>query len=144
MNAPIKAIKPAQTSVLDAIIVGAGFSGLGMAIRLKQGGMENFRVFEKGHDVGGTWRDNTYPGCGCDVKSSLYSYSFEPWAEWSNDYAKQGEIYTYVRHCANKYGIYPFIQFNTTVTGARYEAVTGLWQVSLSTGESLQSRSLIT
>ena len=147
MNATISTLRPTahqHAEILDAIIVGAGFSGLGMAIRLKKGGLESFRVYEKGHDVGGTWRDNTYPGCGCDVKSALYSYSFEPWAEWSNDYAKQDEIYSYVRHCANKYGIYPFIQFNTAVTGARYDQVTGIWQVSLSTGETVQARSLIT
>ncbi|REH36638.1 cation diffusion facilitator CzcD-associated flavoprotein CzcO [Paraperlucidibaca baekdonensis] len=144
MNAPLTASPVSATTVLDAVIVGAGFSGLGMAIRLKLGGVENFRVFERGHDVGGTWRDNTYPGCGCDVKSALYSYSFEPWAEWSNDYAKQGEIYSYVRHCANKYGMYPFIQFNTAVTGARYDASSGHWQVSLSSGETVTARSLIT
>ncbi|MFN4327812.1 MAG: flavin-containing monooxygenase [Limnobacter sp.] len=130
--------------VLDVLVVGAGVSGLGMAIRLKQSGIDNFRVIDKGQDVGGTWRDNTYPGCGCDVKSALYSYSFEPWPEWSHVYAKQGEIYKYTRHCASKYGIYPHIQFNTAVTGARYDESTGLWTVNLSTGDSVLAKNVVT
>ncbi|MCQ8897720.1 NAD(P)/FAD-dependent oxidoreductase [Limnobacter humi] len=130
--------------ILEVAIVGCGVSGLGMGIRLKQAGIENFRIIDKGQDVGGTWRDNTYPGCGCDVKSALYSYSFEPWAEWSHVYAKQGEIYKYLRHCASKYGIYPHIQFNTSVTGAQYDENTGLWTVGLSNGETIRAKNVVT
>ncbi|HEX4880585.1 MAG TPA: NAD(P)/FAD-dependent oxidoreductase [Limnobacter sp.] len=130
--------------VLEVAIVGAGVSGLGMGIQLLKAGEKNFRIFDKGHDVGGTWRDNTYPGCGCDVKSSLYSYSFEPWAEWSNSYAKQGEIYKYLRHCATKYGVYPYIQFNTSVTGAHYDEQTGLWNLTTDQGQAIQAKNVVT
>lgn len=148
MNAPLNTTRKSTapqtgSAVLEVAIIGAGFSGLGMGIRLKDAGITNFRIFEKGADVGGTWRDNTYPGCGCDVKSQLYSYSFEPYADWSNVYAKQGEILSYIRHCATKYGMYPFMQFNTAVTGARFDAGSGLWQVSLSSGESVQARNVV-
>lgn len=133
-----------NSAVLEVAIVGAGVSGLGMGIRLKQAGIENFRIFDKGQDVGGTWRDNTYPGCGCDVKSALYSYSFEPWPEWSNVYAKQGEIYKYLRHCATKYGIYPHLQFNTSVSSAHYDEATGLWSVGLGGGEVVKAKNVVT
>jgi cation diffusion facilitator CzcD-associated flavoprotein CzcO len=132
-----------EAGILDVAIVGAGFSGLGMGIRLKMSGMTNFRIFDKGHDVGGTWRDNTYPGCGCDVKSALYSYSFEPWAEWSNAYAKQGEIYQYIRHCAKKYDMYPHLQFNTAIVAAKYDNDSGIWEIETAAGEQVKARNLV-
>lgn len=135
--------KEAQ-NILEVAIVGAGVSGLGMGIQLLKAGETNFKIFDKGHDVGGTWRDNTYPGCGCDVKSSLYSYSFEPWAEWSNSYAKQGEIYKYLRHCATKYGVYPYIQFNTSITGSVFDEQAGLWNITTADGKTIQARNVVT
>lgn len=146
MNAPL-ALNTTTThspdTVLDVAIIGTGFSGLGMGIRLKQAGIHNFQLFEKGHDVGGTWRDNTYPGCACDIKSQLYSYSFEPSANWSHLYANQGEIYQYIRHCADKYGMYPHIQFNCAVTGARFDADAGQWQLTLSTGAMVRAKHVV-
>tara|TARA_R110002073_G_scaffold84612_8_gene202010 strand:+ start:126290 stop:127858 length:1569 start_codon:yes stop_codon:yes gene_type:complete len=132
-----------DADILEVAIIGAGFSGLGMGIRLKASGMTDFRIFDKGHDVGGTWRDNTYPGCGCDVKSALYSYSFEPWAEWSNAYAKQGEIHQYIRHCAEKYEMYPHLQFNTTVAAAQYDQESGVWEIKTAAGESIKARNVV-
>ena len=89
----------------DIAIVGSGFSGLGMAIGLKQEGHEDFVVFERGDEVGGTWHFNTYPGCGCDVPSNLYSFSFAQNPDWSNTYSRQPEIAAYLRRCADDFGV---------------------------------------
>ena len=142
-NIAAKATPQVSNEILEVAVIGAGFSGLGMGIRLKRAGVKNFRVFDKGNDVGGTWRDNTYPGCGCDVKSALYSYSFEPWAEWSNAYAKQGEIHEYIRHCAKKYDMYPYLQFNTEVNGARYNEAEGIWEIKTAAGETIRARNVV-
>ena len=94
MNAPYHG--PARAE-LDVAIMGAGFSGLCMAIALKKAGRTNFRVFEKADDLGGTWRDNRYPGCACDVPSHLYSFSFEQNPDWSRSYSPQPEIWRYMK-----------------------------------------------
>lgn len=91
-------------------ILGTGFSGLGMAIRLKQQGQNDFVVIEKAADTGGTWRDNTYPGCACDIPSHLYSFSFALNPRWSRTYSSQREIWEYLRGCAKCFGILPHIQ----------------------------------
>lgn len=131
--------KAASDSAADPaiVIVGGGFSGLGMAIQLKRAGMHDFVVLEKAGDIGGTWRDNTYPGAGCDVPSHLYSYSFEPNAAWSTAYARQEEIWDYLEHCARKYDLKPHLTFDTEVTGAEFDEGTGEWRISsrLATGE---------
>src|SRR5579884_1891548 len=92
-------------------ILGTGFSGLGMAIRLKQQGEKDFVVLERAADVGGTWRDNTYPGCACDIPSVLYSFSFAPNPYWSHLYPPQREIWDYLRNCAQRFGILPHIRW---------------------------------
>jgi cation diffusion facilitator CzcD-associated flavoprotein CzcO len=130
------------------LIVGSGFAGLGMAIRLKQAGIDDFVVLEQAGEVGGTWRDNHYPGAACDVQSHLYSFSFEPWPEWSREFAQQKEILTYLRHCADKYGVRSHIRFNTKVTSARFDERTGLWDVSTTdvstnTSKTLKARVLV-
>ena len=89
---------------VSVAIVGSGFSGIGLAIRLRQEGIEDFTVLERNAGVGGTWWANTYPGCACDVPSHLYSFSFEPNPHWSRTYSPQAEILDYLRHCADKYG----------------------------------------
>src|SRR6202140_2446768 len=86
-------------------IVGSGFAGLGMAVNLKRAGIEDFVVLERADDVGGTWRDNTYPGCQCDVPSTLYSFSFAPNPSWTHTYPLQPEIWDYLRGIANDYGV---------------------------------------
>src|SRR5579862_3072471 len=92
-------------------IIGSGFSGLGTAIRLKQEGMHDFVVLERANEVGGTWRDNTYPGCACDVPSNLYSFSFAPNPDWTRAFSPQPEIFEYLKACASRYGITPHIRF---------------------------------
>src|SRR6266540_818633 len=113
---------PASATLADAgsrdfriAIVGTGFSGLGMAIRLKQEGIEDFVVFERADDVGGTWRDNTYPGCQCDVPSHLYSFSFAPNPEWSRTFSFQPEIEAYLNKVTDDIGVRPHIRFDHTV-----------------------------
>ena len=127
----------------EVIIIGSGFSGVNAAIRLKEEGIENFVVLERAYDVGGTWRDNTYPGCACDVPSHLYSYSFEQNPNWSRAYSGYSEIQHYIRHCAEKYGVMPHLRFGVEVTGAQYDEVTGIWTIKKETGESLTAKSVI-
>jgi cation diffusion facilitator CzcD-associated flavoprotein CzcO len=112
----------------EVIVVGTGFSGLGMAIKLKEAGIEDFVVIEKAGSVAGTWRENTYPGCACDVPSHMYSFSFEPNPDWSEMYAPQGEIRAYLEHCADKYALRPHIVFDTRAISATWDADAGLWR----------------
>ena len=118
-------------------ILGAGISGLCLAIRLKQAGFRDFVVFEKSDGVGGTWRDNTYPGAGCDVPSHLYCFSFEPNPDWSQVYAGQPEILRYLEHCATKYGIRRHIRFRTEIAEARFDASAGGWRLRTRAGEEI-------
>ena len=114
----------------DAIvIVGAGFAGIGMAIRLKQAGIEDFVILERADRLGGTWRDNTYPGIACDVPSYLYSFSFEPNPDWTRFFAPQREILAYLERCADKYDVRKHIRFSTEVVGATFDERTGLWSL---------------
>ena len=98
-------------------IAGTGFSGIGMAIRLKQDGIHDFVLLERADDLGGTWRDNTYPGCACDVPSHLYSYSFEPNPGWSRTFSPQPEIWDYLRRVAEKHGVVPHMRFGHELVG---------------------------
>ncbi len=116
-------------------IIGAGFSGLGMAIRLKQEGIEDFVVLERAAEIGGTWRDNTYPGCQCDIPSVLYSYSFAPNPNWTRTYPLQEEIRDYLRRCAAEFGVLPFIRFEHEVLSAAWEKETRRWRIETSHGD---------
>jgi len=116
------------------IIVGTGFAGLGMAARLKRSGMDDFLILERADDVGGTWRDNTYPGCACDVPSALYSFSFALNPEWSNTYSPQPEIWAYLRKVAADEGLLPHVRFGRTVEGARWDDDRRVWIVETTNG----------
>ena len=113
-----------------AIILGAGFSGLGMGIRLNELGMDKYIVIERHKRLGGTWYANQYPGCACDVPSNLYSFSFEPNPKWSHFFGRQPEIAEYLEHCANKYDLRRHIQFDTTLTEMRWIVDRQVWQVT--------------
>jgi cation diffusion facilitator CzcD-associated flavoprotein CzcO len=117
------------------VIVGTGFAGLGMAIRLKQQGEHDFVLLERGSDVGGTWRDNTYPGCRCDVPSHLYSFSFAPNPNWSSTFSPQAEILDYLRGCARRYGVLPHVRFEHEVTAADWDDERQMWLVETSRGD---------
>jgi cation diffusion facilitator CzcD-associated flavoprotein CzcO len=100
-------------SFLDTIIIGTGFAGICMGIKLKQAGIHSFKIFEQEEAIGGTWRDNTYPGAECDVQSHLYSYSFEPNPHWKKMFGEQSEILAYMNFCVDKYDLRHKISFNT-------------------------------
>jgi cation diffusion facilitator CzcD-associated flavoprotein CzcO len=115
-------------------IVGTGFSGLGMAIRLRQEGEEDFVLLERAHDIGGTWRDNTYPGCRCDVPSHLYSFSFAPNPNWSSTFSPQEEILDYLKDCAERFGVMPHVRFGTELESASWDDDEQLWRIETSEG----------
>ncbi len=117
------------------VVIGTGFSGLGMAIQLKRDGRDDFAVLEKAADVGGTWRDNTYPGCACDVQSHMYSFSFEQNPRWSRSFSPQEEIWEYLREVTDRYGLRRHIRFGVEVTGARWDAADHRWHISTDKGE---------
>jgi cation diffusion facilitator CzcD-associated flavoprotein CzcO len=125
------------------VIVGTGFSGIAMGVLLKKAGIHSFTILEKGADVGGTWRENTYPGAACDVPSHLYCYSFEPNPDWSRSFSPQPEIQSYLRHCVEKYGLGPHIRFEQKVDGAEFDTARGTWTVRLASGETLEARALV-
>ncbi|AWK71695.1 cyclohexanone monooxygenase [Rhodococcus oxybenzonivorans] len=118
----------------DILVIGAGISGIGAAIRLRQNGIENFVILEKGDALGGTWRDNTYPGCACDVPSALYSYSFAPNREWSRLFAGQEEIRRYIERTAGNHGVPGHVQFGTEVQRAQWNEDTRRWTVDTTAG----------
>ena len=124
---------PTHTRVL---IVGAGFSGLGMAIRLSQNGDQDYVILEKADDVGGTWRDNRYPGCACDVPSRLYSFSFAQNPSWSREFAPAEEIWQYLRDCTERYGIHDRIAFGADLEALTYDESTRRWLATAHDGRT--------
>jgi cation diffusion facilitator CzcD-associated flavoprotein CzcO len=116
-------------------IVGSGFGGIGMAIRLKQAGIEDFAVFERADDVGGTWQANTYPGCQCDVPSHLYSFSFALNPQWSRTFSLQPEIWDYLRGVARAHDVYPHVRLEHEVQSASWDEQQSRWRLSTSQGE---------
>ncbi len=128
----------------DAVIIGSGFSGLGMAIKLKQSGRHDFVVLEKADDLGGTWRDNTYPGCACDIPSPLYCFSFAPNPRWSRLFAPQQEIWDYLRRLVDDYDLAGHIRFGATVTSASFDGTSGRWDVVVDGGETYRCKVLVT
>jgi cation diffusion facilitator CzcD-associated flavoprotein CzcO len=131
-------IAPRSRASLRIGIVGAGFGGIGLAILLKQAGFSAITLLERGASVGGTWRDNTYPGAECDVQSHLYSYSFAPNHAWPARYSGQQQILAYISETAEKFGLTPHIRLNTTVASAAYDEAANSWQVRTAAGEALE------
>ncbi|MDP3749428.1 MAG: NAD(P)/FAD-dependent oxidoreductase [Phenylobacterium sp.] len=125
-------------------ILGAGFAGLCMGLRLKAQGETSFVILEKAHEVGGAWRENTYPGCGCDIPSHLYSYSFEPNPDWPEVYSAQPDILAYIKSVAEKHGLYSHLRFNSEVTGASWDEAAGSWRISTADGGSVTAEAFVT
>ncbi|MDT7807752.1 MAG: hypothetical protein QOJ70_1565 [Acidobacteriota bacterium] len=123
-----------ETADTRVAIIGSGFGGLGAAIRLRQQGVEDFVVFERAGEVGGTWRDNSYPGCACDVQSHLYSFSFAPNPDWTRSYSPQPEIWNYLKRCARDFGVLPHIRFRHTVREAAWDELKQHWRIETSQG----------
>jgi cation diffusion facilitator CzcD-associated flavoprotein CzcO len=131
-----------EHETFDVAIVGSGFSGMGMAIKLKQEGKRDFVVLERADDVGGTWHYNTYPGCACDVPSHLYSFSFAPNPRWTETYSKQPEIRAYLERVADDFGIRPHIRFGHTVETAAWNDDDKRWEIQTDQG-TIRARVLV-
>ncbi|GAB3670972.1 flavin-containing monooxygenase [Salinisphaera aquimarina] len=138
------AIHSSSQSAPHIVIIGTGFGGLGMAIQLKKAGIDHFTLLEKNDAVGGTWRDNSYPGAACDVESHLYSFSFEPKPDWSRKFARQPEILAYLEDCAERRDLYPHIRFGTEVVAAAYDEARYCWVITTRAGETIEAGILIT
>lgn len=136
-------IQPNTVQQADVLIIGAGFAGLGMAIRLKQAGIHNLIILERGTEVGGTWRDNQYPGAACDIPSNLYSYSFAPNPNWSRSYSGSAEILDYVRTMVRDFQLEPQIQFQKNVTGIEFDAQQGRWHATTEQGDHYCARAAV-
>jgi cation diffusion facilitator CzcD-associated flavoprotein CzcO len=128
---------------MKILIIGSGFAGLGMAIQLKKAGLHDFVILEKDDDLGGTWRDNRYPGCACDVPSHMYSFSYELNPGWSRMFAPQEEIWDYLRRCVDKYDIAPHIRYGASVESLEWDDGERRWLVTLAGGETLTPRAVI-
>ncbi|MCG8591312.1 MAG: NAD(P)/FAD-dependent oxidoreductase [Proteobacteria bacterium] len=124
-------------------IIGAGFGGIGMAIQLKRAGIHSFTVFERADEVGGTWRDNTYPGAACDVPSHVYSFSFEPNPRWSRVFAESQEIQAYLLGVVEKWKLRSHIRFGTEIADARFDEAAGRWTLTAGSGETFTARVVV-
>jgi cation diffusion facilitator CzcD-associated flavoprotein CzcO len=116
-------------------IIGAGFGGLGMGAALRRAGFVNFMIFEKSDDIGGVWRDNTYPGSACDIPSHLYCFSFEPNRNWTRRYSPQADILAYLRRVVDRYNLADHLRLGTEVIGAAFDRATGRWRIELGNTE---------
>jgi cation diffusion facilitator CzcD-associated flavoprotein CzcO len=125
------------------LIIGSGFGGLGLGIRLKRAGIDSFTILEQSDALGGTWRDNTYPGAACDVPSILYSFSFEQKTDWTRKWSPQAEIRAYMEDCARRNDLLRHIRFGVRVTGARFDEASGTWTVRTAAGEELVADVLV-
>ncbi|WP_433704660.1 flavin-containing monooxygenase [Paraburkholderia sacchari] len=147
MNAPTRPFDTAGNDrsgePLGVAIIGTGFAGLGMAIRLLQRGHTDFAVFEKAGSVGGTWRDNHYPGCACDVQSHVYSFSFAPNPRWTRMFAPQPEIRAYLNRCVEQFGLSSWLNFDHELTSAQWDETAHCWRLSFANGRRLAARVLI-
>lgn len=131
-----------RSAPLSTVIIGAGFAGLGLGIRLARRGDDSFVILERGDDVGGTWRDNRYPGVACDIPSHLYSFSFAPKADWSQFFAGGAEIQGYLRSLAQAEGLLPRLRFREEATEVTWDAGTELWTIRTSRTE-YRSRNVV-
>lgn len=133
---------PEETTV-DVCVVGTGFSGLGMAIRLEREGKRSYVVLEKAESVGGTWRENTYPGCACDIPSSLYSFSFAPKPNWSRMYPAQPEIQAYLEDVATRFGVRPQIRFGQEARAFTWDERSSTWLVETVQGLKVRAGAVV-
>ncbi|WP_199543704.1 flavin-containing monooxygenase [Paraburkholderia kururiensis] len=143
MNARTLPAESAAPAEIDVAIIGSGFAGLGMAIRLREAGFTDFAIAEKAASVGGTWRDNHYPGCACDVQSHVYSFSFAPNPRWTRMFAPQPEIRAYLEDCAQRFGVMRHIRFGHELANATYDEATHRWHLRFANGQQWSARVLI-
>ncbi len=136
-------IESSSPGELEVVIVGAGFGGLCMGIRLLEAGIRNFAILEKGREIWGTWRDNTYPGAACDVQSHFYSYSFDGKPDWTHRYAGWEEIQRYILDTTERHGMRRHIRFGEQVNSAHFDAASGRWRVGTKSGLELSARHVV-
>src|ERR1700722_2377067 len=127
----IRAARALGRPTPQVVIVGAGLSGLAFAMQLVRSGCRDFTIVEQADAVGGTWRDNTYPGSGCDVPSHLYSFSFSPKSDWTRRFAEQPEILSYAEQCVARFRLGPHLRLRTAVRSAEFDQSTGRWRLGL-------------
>ncbi|HSF96843.1 MAG TPA: NAD(P)/FAD-dependent oxidoreductase [Thermohalobaculum sp.] len=127
----------------DILIIGAGFSGIAMALEARRAGFSDILILEKGGDFGGTWRENRYPGVACDIPSHLYALARYPKADWRRRYAGGAEIWDYTRGVANREGLRAVTRFSCTVTGAEWDQAARRWRVETADGQQLSARVLV-
>jgi cation diffusion facilitator CzcD-associated flavoprotein CzcO len=132
-----------KSEPLGVAIIGGGFAGIAMAIRLRDAGRTDFAILEKASALGGTWRDNTYPGCACDIPSRLYSYSFAPEGDWSRRYAPQPEILAYIDSVARRHDVHRFTRFDTAVETITWDEAARHWHVQASDGRRFTARAVV-
>ena len=124
-------------------IIGAGFGGLAMAIRLLQSQIHDFVILEKTNDVGGTWRENQYPGAACDVQSHMYSLSFAPKTDWSKRYAEADEIFTYIQDITERYKLKDYCKFGHEVTKAEFDENRNIWTLDFKDQATIEAQFVI-
>jgi len=128
---------------LPIAIIGAGFGGIGAAVQLLRAGIRSFTIFEQGEDIGGTWRDNTYPGAACDVPSHVYCFSFEPHPGWTRTFAGWREIHAYLHRVVDKWGLREHLRLRTEIVDARFDEAAGTWTLTTAEGETVTARVVI-
>jgi len=133
-----------MTTTTRIAVIGAGHSGICMGMQLKRAGIHDFVILEKGATLGGTWRDNTYPGASCDAPSFLYSFSFAQKTDWSRRFAWQSELLAYAVECAVQSDLLRHTRFNAEVTAASFDDSRSLWRITLSSGETVEAQFLVT
>jgi cation diffusion facilitator CzcD-associated flavoprotein CzcO len=143
MTEPAAVSANSAVTNVDVLIVGAGFSGLCMGIKLLEAGMNSFLIIEKGAEIGGTWWDNRYPGCACDIPSHLYSFSFAPSTEWTRMYPGQQEIHDYLKRCVERYGLSPHLHLNSRFCEAVWDESEGVWNATAGDGMRIRARVLV-
>lgn len=133
----------ARNPIHDTLIIGAGFTGIGAAIKLRQAGVEDIVLLERSDRVGGTWRDNSYPGAACDIPSVLYSFSFVPNPNWSRTYSGAAEICAHIEAMADEFGVRKHIRFNTELTGLTFDEDTGVWTANTDQRKTFRARTVV-
>jgi cation diffusion facilitator CzcD-associated flavoprotein CzcO len=142
LPSPIDAIYHRPVERVHVLVVGAGLSGICAAVGLRKAGIEDFVVIDRADEIGGTWRDNTYPGCACDVPSALYSFSFEPKPDWGRFFAEQPEIRSYAHTVAERHGVLAHLRLGVELLDAAWDEDGQVWLVRTSAGE-FEARALI-
>jgi len=135
--------EPRNSARHQVVVIGSGFSGIGAAIKLRDAGIHDFVILERSDRVGGTWRDNTYPGIAVDIPSFSYQFSFEQRSDWSRVYAPGDELKAYAEECVDAYGLRPKIRLNAKVTGAAWDDERHLWRLSIEDGDDVEARFVV-